>query len=225
MWYPFQTRTDIADPSGQNIMGHFRNGARRRSSSKKFSGNTTSRSCFSCRTSPSTAAASPQRMSRRSPRNGQPSGCGLPCRSVRVRHAITPAAPRRCLKSAIDRLVRNDGGGKALLQSLGNLPGNAERFLENHLTLLVIRPDIVQRADVGMIQRCSCAYLTFESVCELLRGNLDRHVAPQPRIAGSVDFPHSTNAEERPISYGPSLSPAESGISRIQFSLAKSENG
>ena len=45
----------------------------------------------------------------------------------------------------------------------------------------VIRADIVERADVGMIQRGDGAGFALEAIGKLVRAELDRHVAIQPR--------------------------------------------
>ena len=53
----------------------------------------------------------------------------------------------------------------------------------------IIRPDVVKRADVRMIQRRNGASLPFKPGAKLFAGSLQRHRAPQPRIDSPKDFP------------------------------------
>jgi hypothetical protein len=61
--------------------------------------------------------------------------------------------------------------------------------------------DVVQRADVRVIERGDRACLALEALAQLGRGremgrkHLDRHVAPEARIAGAVDLAHAAGAE------------------------------
>ena len=61
--------------------------------------------------------------------------------------------------------------------------------------------DVVERADVRMVQRGDRPRLTIESLAELrirgerFRQDLDRDRALQPRVARSVHFTHSTGAK------------------------------
>ena len=46
-----------------------------------------------------------------------------------------------------------------------------------------------------MIQRGNRAGLALEALTELLRGDFDRHIAPQPRIVRAIHFAHSARAD------------------------------
>src|SRR5947208_2434534 len=62
---------------------------------------------------------------------------------------------------------------------------------------------VVNHENVGMIERRYGARFLFETLKaiavsgELGGQDFDRHVAPQPRVAGAKDFTHSTGAERR----------------------------
>ena len=58
-------------------------------------------------------------------------------------------------------------------------------------------PDIVNLADIGMIQRRNGLRLTLEAFAELSGGDFDRNVALQTRVAGSVHLSHATGADGR----------------------------
>jgi hypothetical protein len=65
----------------------------------------------------------------------------------------------------------------------------------------ILVSDVVQRANVGMIQRGDGARLTLEALFGLCvrrkmrRQNLDRNVSPQPRIARAIHFAHAPRAK------------------------------
>ena len=65
------------------------------------------------------------------------------------------------------------------------------------------RPDVVERADVRVIQGRDRARLSLEPCAELrvvrdvVRKDLDGHRAVEPRVACLVDLPHATRAERR----------------------------
>src|SRR6478672_8823537 len=95
-------------------------------------------------------------------------------------------------------------------QRVRDLPGDGESFLDRNssrsdpgrqrrtlhkLHDQVIRPDVVQSANVRMIQRGDGARLPIEAVAELRFGDLDRYGAVQARIAGLVDFAHATRPQ------------------------------
>jgi hypothetical protein len=54
----------------------------------------------------------------------------------------------------------------------------------------VVRTDIVERADIGVVQSGDGAGFTFESIGELLRRNFDGDIAAQTRVPR---FPHLTH--------------------------------
>ena len=70
-----------------------------------------------------------------------------------------------------------------------------ERRAFHQLHYQIIRADVVQRANVRMIQRRNGTCLTFEAVRKLLRGDLDCDITTQPRVASSPYFTHSAFAD------------------------------
>jgi len=48
-----------------------------------------------------------------------------------------------------------------------------------------------------VIQRGHRARFALEALRELLRGDFDRDVAPQPRIAGAIHLTHASRADQR----------------------------
>jgi len=97
------------------------------------------------------------------------------------------------------------------LERLRDLPrARGERFLQWDRTLLqpvserrpvdqfhdqVVRPDIKQRADIGMVQRGDHASLALEPFRELLRGNLHGDAPAQARILRAIDLAHPTRTK------------------------------
>ena len=65
----------------------------------------------------------------------------------------------------------------------------------------VIVLDVVNSADIGMVQLRSRASLTFEALQglgipdQVFRDELKRDAAPQPRVLGLIHHPHATAAE------------------------------
>src|SRR5271170_5548146 len=55
----------------------------------------------------------------------------------------------------------------------------------------------MERADVGMVQRCNGASFALELVGELLARNLDRDITAQPQIASAPDLAHAASAKRR----------------------------
>ena len=76
------------------------------------------------------------------------------------------------------------------VERIRNLRRQPQRLPNRHRTLErppvdvlhheIIRPDVVQRADVRMIQRGNGACFPLEALGELLARNLDRHGAVEP---------------------------------------------
>src|SRR5689334_22399389 len=75
-----------------------------------------------------------------------------------------------------------------------NRPGEIFAFDELHHQ--VVRADVVQRADVGMIQRSDRPGLAFEALRKLFPGDFQRDDAVQTRVAGFVHFPHAARADQ-----------------------------
>ncbi len=88
---------------------------------------------------------------------------------------------------------------RALAQAVG------ERFAVQEFRddedLVPFAPDVVNREDVGVGERGHGARLALEAgapvgvVCHVGRQHLQRHVAPQPRIARPVDLAHAAGPE------------------------------
>ena len=75
-----------------------------------------------------------------------------------------------------DALSASSSGERALRRSLGERP-------LDQLHHQVVRADVVQRADVGMIQRGDGSRFALEALAESFRGDLDGDVAAEARIA------------------------------------------
>ena len=61
----------------------------------------------------------------------------------------------------------------------------------------IVRPDIVQSADVGMVQRSDGSGLALETLRELFFGDFDRDDPVQACIASLIHFAHAAGAERR----------------------------
>jgi hypothetical protein len=59
----------------------------------------------------------------------------------------------------------------------------------------IVRADIVESADIGMIQGCDRTRFALEPVGELLAGDLHRDFAMKPAISGAIDLAHATGAD------------------------------
>ena len=55
--------------------------------------------------------------------------------------------------------------------------------------------DVVERADVGVVQRSDRAGFALEAFREALGGNFDGYFPAQAGIAGAVDFAHAAGSE------------------------------
>src|ERR1019366_2988406 len=72
-----------------------------------------------------------------------------------------------------------------------------ERLAFKQLHHEVVGANVVQRANVRMVQGRCRVHLSGEAIAETLGGNLDCHVAPHPRIVGAVHFAHAARADGR----------------------------
>src|SRR5262249_53874365 len=61
----------------------------------------------------------------------------------------------------------------------------------------VIRSDIVELADVGVIERSNHSCFPFETLAEACGADFYRNLAVQPRIGCSVDFAHTASRKKR----------------------------
>jgi len=114
----------------------------------------------------------------------------------------------------------DDAGAVRLVERVGDLHRNRQRLIERKRALLqslgerhalqvlhdqevgrMLVPDVVQRADVRMVQRGDRASFVLESLAKLRVGgqglgqHLDRDDALEPSVAGFVDFTHSAFAK------------------------------
>ncbi len=89
--------------------------------------------------------------------------------------------------------LRGEPQGLRRSKSLWVFTGNNRRSV-NVLHDYIIRADIVNLADVGMIQRGDGFGFTFQSVAELRTGNFDCDVPIQTRVSGAIHFSHTSRA-------------------------------
>jgi hypothetical protein len=82
---------------------------------------------------------------------------------------------------------------QSLIQRQRTLKGLALDVLHHQ----VIRPHVVERANVGMIQRRHSASFALETLAELGLGNLDGHDAIQAGVTSLVDIAHSARTDWR----------------------------
>jgi len=74
---------------------------------------------------------------------------------------------------------------------------------------LTVMPELVNRQDVGVVERGDGAGLALEALQPLgltgqrLGEDLDRHLATQPRVESAVDLTHPAGAERRHDLIGP----------------------
>src|SRR5215469_4029145 len=71
----------------------------------------------------------------------------------------------------------------------------------------VIGPNVVQRADVGVIQRRNGASLALESFVEPLFGDFDCNSSAEPRVLSSIDIAHTAGPNQFLDSIRPELCP------------------
>ena len=59
----------------------------------------------------------------------------------------------------------------------------------------VVRADVVEGADVGVIERGNGSGFAFEAISELARRDFDGDRAAQARVRAAVDFAHAAFAD------------------------------
>jgi hypothetical protein len=75
------------------------------------------------------------------------------------------------------------------------------QVLHNKEVDAVLLADVMERADVGMIQRGDGAGFAFKAFASLWVGShvsgqdFDRHCAIQPRVARPIDFAHAARSD------------------------------
>ena len=93
------------------------------------------------------------------------------------------------------------------LDPVDELPDERKRFIERERTSErlaldnlhdeIVRADVVEMTDVGVVQRRDGPGFALETLTELLGGHLDCDIAPKARIVGSVDGAHAAAADVR----------------------------
>ena len=91
---------------------------------------------------------------------------------------------------AIDELL-NDR------QSILEVHGTAQILALDILHDQIIRPDVVEMADVGVVERGNGTGFTGKPLGELGVGNFDRDIPIQTGIVGAIHLAHATLADER----------------------------
>jgi hypothetical protein len=84
---------------------------------------------------------------------------------------------------------------RAVLQRLLDRHGPLQRRALDVFHHQVIRPDIVQSADIGVIQRRDGAGFAFETLAEGRLGDLHGDHPAEARIAGLVHFAHTPGSK------------------------------
>ena len=132
-------------------------------------------------------------------------------------------------------IAMDDALAMRLVERVGDLGGDLQRLVERKRPFLEARgqrlavemrhdevvravdvPDVVDAADVRMVQRGDGPRLAFETRAQIgiagdvTRQDLDRDGAIEARVAGLVDLAHPACAKRARISYGPSRAPGES---------------
>src|SRR5580658_4365275 len=82
---------------------------------------------------------------------------------------------------------------KSLLERDWSFQGFAFHQLHHQ----VVRADIVEMADVGMIQRGNRTGLALETLAEFLCRNLDGDFSAKPRVTSQVHLAHAAGANGR----------------------------
>jgi hypothetical protein len=75
--------------------------------------------------------------------------------------------------------------------------GSSLDVLHDEVAAALVLPDVVQRADVRVIERRDRPGLAFEPVGERALDGLHRHVAIETRVAGAIDVAHASRPEIR----------------------------
>jgi hypothetical protein len=104
------------------------------------------------------------------------------------------------------------------LQRIRDLAGDGQRFLQWNRAFLdslrqcrtlhqlhhqVVGSHVVQRADVGMVQRRDGSGFPLEAFSEMLGGDFDRYVAVEARVGGAVHLSHPALAKMADDLVGP----------------------
>src|SRR5258708_11403579 len=84
---------------------------------------------------------------------------------------------------------------RGILQGLIEWQRTFDRLALDVLHHQIIRPDVMQRTDVRMIQRGDSSCLASETLGELLTGNFDGHDAVKTRVERLVHLAHAAHAD------------------------------
>ena len=95
----------------------------------------------------------------------------------------------------IQRIANLDGEFQGLIDRQGPLDLSAFDVLHDQ----VIRADIVQSTNIGMIQCRDCTSFVLEPFGEPGAGNLDGDDAIEARIARLINFTHSARTDGREV--------------------------
>ena len=92
------------------------------------------------------------------------------------------------------------------VKGIADLSGAAQNLIQRHgafqrdpfdvLHHQIVRTNVIERADVGMIQRGHGAGFLFKARAELFRGSLDGNDAVQTRVASAINLAHPAFADE-----------------------------
>src|SRR6516162_586673 len=91
--------------------------------------------------------------------------------------------------------------------------------------MAVVLADVMDRADVRVIQRGNRARFTFEAPQPMLilrersGQDLDRHMASEPGVVREIDLAHSTRAEQRNDFVGTKTATCSEGHARLFYAL------
>jgi len=95
------------------------------------------------------------------------------------------------------------GGGQSVgdlhrhIQQFTNVVDRRNRRPLDKLHDQVVRPDVVELADIGMIQRGDGAGFPLEALAEILVRNLDGDGAIEARVARTIHLAHTARAHGR----------------------------
>ena len=95
------------------------------------------------------------------------------------------------LVRGVERIANLDRVLQRLIDRQRPLEGRALDVLHDE----IIWADVVDLADIRMIQRGDRVGFPLESLTELRGRNLDRHIAFQAWIMGLVHFPHTSGSD------------------------------
>ena len=129
-------------------------------------------------------------------------------------------------------IAMDDAAFVRVVERVGDLPADGRRFVERQRTLLdalgqrravdqlhheIVGADVVERRDVGMIERRDHLRLAREPLTEFLGRDLDGGVARQARVFGAIHLAHPPGADRADDLVDPKF---RAGCERHRASLA-----